>query len=158
MITKVSTTTSLLVRNVVVRAWESESIVMRSYLREFLKKSAQNLHYFADIFKYRSMLSYFRFCCALLVLVFTISNHACLKAHTKIFMRKVVSSGTNAFVCGAGGLRFKSRAGQIGHGVATAAAFFRKKLCCPDAMTRRWALQTRYTLRRNTGNVMKDLI
>ena len=32
------------------------------------------------------------------------------------------------------------------------------KLCCPGAMTRRWAPTTRYTLRRNTASIMKDLI
>ena len=63
---------------------------------------------------------------------------------------------------GAGGLRFKSRAGQIGHSVAkwlaTVATFLRKELCCPGAMTRRWAPPTCYTLRRITASIMKDLI
>ena len=71
------------------------------------------------------------------------------------------SSG-NVFFSGAGGLRIKSRAGQIGHIVANGSPplqhFFRKKLCCPGAMTRRWAPQTRYTLRRNTTSIIKDSI
>ena len=53
-------------------------------------------------------------------------------------------SSANAFVSGAGGLRFKSWAGQIRRSAANAATFLRKGLCCPGAMTRRWALQTRY--------------
>jgi len=32
-----------------------------------------------------------------------------------------------------------------------------KRLCCLGAMTRRWAPQTRYTLRRNTTSIMKGL-
>ena len=70
-------------------------------------------------------------------------------------------SSSNAFVCEAGGLRFKSRASQFGHSVATArnrCNIVRKGLCCPDATTRRWAPQTRYTLQRNTASIMKDLI
>ena len=50
------------------------------------------------------------------------------------------SSG-NAFVSGPGSLKFKSQAGQIEHSfcqrLATAATFFRKKLCCLGAITRR---------------------
>ena len=30
-----------------------------------------------------------------------------------------------------------------------------KELCCPGAMSRQWAPQTRFTLRRNTGRVIK---
>ena len=41
--------------------------------------------------------------------------------------------------------------------LATAATFLRQALCCPEAMTRRWALQTRYTHQCNT-NIIKDLI
>ena len=73
------------------------------------------------------------------------------------------SSG-NAFVSGAGGLRFKSRAGQIRpetqrcQRLATAATFLRKELCRPGAMMRRWAQPTRYTLRRNPASITKDLI
>ena len=39
--------------------------------------------------------------------------------------------------------------------LATAATFLRKKLCCPGAMSRQWAPQTRFTLRRNTARVIK---
>ena len=42
--------------------------------------------------------------------------------------------------------------------LAYAAIFLRRKLCCPGAMTRRWAPSTRFTLRRNTTSIMKDLI
>ena len=42
--------------------------------------------------------------------------------------------------------------------LATVATFLQKKLCYPGAMTRRWTPQTRYTLRRNTASIMKDLI
>ena len=41
--------------------------------------------------------------------------------------------------------------------LATAATFLRKELCCPGAMTQRWAPQTRYTFRHNTASIMKDL-
>ena len=70
-------------------------------------------------------------------------------------------SSSNAFVSGAGGLRFKSQAGQIGQccqRLATAATFLRKELCCPGVLTRRWAPPTRYTLRRNPASIMKHLI
>ena len=36
--------------------------------------------------------------------------------------------------------------------------FLRKELCCLGAMTRKWASQTCYTLRRNTGRIKKNLI
>ena len=69
-------------------------------------------------------------------------------------------SNGNAFVSGAGGQRFKSRASQIGHSVANGSPplqhFFEKKLCRPGAMTRRWAPQTRYTLRSTTASIMKE--
>ena len=42
--------------------------------------------------------------------------------------------------------------------LATAATFLRKELCCPGAMTRRWAAQTPHTLWRNTASIMKDFI
>ena len=42
--------------------------------------------------------------------------------------------------------------------LATVATFLRMELCCPGAMTRRWAPPTRYTFRRNTASIMKDLI
>ena len=41
--------------------------------------------------------------------------------------------------------------------LATAATFLRKGLRCLGAMARRCAPQTRYTLRRNTARIMKDL-
>ena len=41
--------------------------------------------------------------------------------------------------------------------LTTAATILQKKLCCPGAMMRRWAPQTRYTLRRNTANITKNL-
>ena len=41
---------------------------------------------------------------------------------------------------------------------ATAAIFLRKKLGWLGTMTRRWAPQTHYTLRRITTSIMKDLI
>jgi len=53
----------------------------------------------------------------------------------------------------AGGLEFKSRTGQILHSVANSSPplqHLRKWLYCLGAMTRRWAPQTRYTLRRYT--------
>ena len=71
------------------------------------------------------------------------------------------SSG-NAFASGAGGLKFKSRAGQMGHSVANGLPllqhfFESSKLCCSGAMTWRWAPQTRYMLRRYKASVTKDL-
>ena len=56
---------------------------------------------------------------------------------------------------------FKPRAGQIWHccqRLATAATFLRKELRCSGTMMRRWALQTRHTLLRNTAIITKDLI
>ena len=52
----------------------------------------------------------------------------------------------------------RSNRTQCCQGLATAATLLRKKLCCPGAMTRRWASQTRYTLRRNSASIIKDLI
>ena len=43
-------------------------------------------------------------------------------------------------------------------GLATAATFLRKELCCLGAMTPRWVPRTRYTLRRDAASIMKDLI
>ena len=65
-----------------------------------------------------------------------------------------------AFRSGSGGLRFKSRAGQIGHSdankrFATAATFLQQKLLLTAAMTQRWAPQTSSTLQRNTASIMK---
>ena len=42
--------------------------------------------------------------------------------------------------------------------LATAATFLRKKLCCLQATTRRWASPTRYTIRRKTANIIKRMI
>ena len=74
------------------------------------------------------------------------------------------SSG-NTPVSGAEGLRFKPRAGQIGHSVAngstlvTAATFLRKELCCLGAVTWKWVPQTRYMLWCITTSIMRfDLI
>ena len=64
----------------------------------------------------------------------------------------------NAFLFVAEGLRFQSRAGQIGHSLTTAVTLLEKKLCCPDAMTQRWATPTRYKPRCNTASKIKDLI
>ena len=55
-------------------------------------------------------------------------------------------------------LHFTTNRTQCCQRLATAATFLRKKLCCPGAMTRRWAPQTRYTLRRITASIIKDLI
>ena len=41
---------------------------------------------------------------------------------------------------------------------STAVTFLRKKQCYPDAMTRKRAPLTRYTLRHNTASIKKDLI
>ena len=51
----------------------------------------------------------------------------------------------------------QSRAGQIRHSqrFTTTASFLQRKLCYPGAMTRRWATQTRHTLRRSTATIMK---
>ena len=71
------------------------------------------------------------------------------------------SSG-NAFVSGAGDLRFKSRAGQIRQWVSNGSPlllhFFKRSCVAHGAMMRRLARKTRYTLRRNTASIMKDLI
>ena len=65
----------------------------------------------------------------------------------------------NAFGSGAGGLRFKSRTLQIGHSVGNGSSLCNissKGAVLPaGVMMRRWAPQTRYTLRRNTTNIMK---
>ena len=61
------------------------------------------------------------------------------------------SSG-NAFVSGTGSLRCKSRAGQNRQSVANV---LQQKLCCPGAMMRIWAPQTRYTLRCNIASIKK---
>ena len=70
------------------------------------------------------------------------------------------SSG-NAFVSGAGSevqILGRSNRTQSCLRLATPTTFLQKKLCCPGAMTRRWASPTRYTLWRITASIMKDLI
>ena len=67
-----------------------------------------------------------------------------------------------AFASGAGGRKFKSWGGQMGHSVANGLLplqhfFESSKLCCPGAMTRRWAPQIRYMLRRYKASITKDL-
>ena len=67
------------------------------------------------------------------------------------------------FVFGAEGLRFKSRAIQIGHRVVEIKIGHRVvesslPLHCPAAMTRRWASQTRYALWRYSASIMKYLM
>ena len=70
-------------------------------------------------------------------------------------------SSDNAFVLGAGDLKLKPRAGQIEHSVANSSKgrsdISSKGAVLPaGAVMRRWAQPTRYTLRRNTANIMKD--
>ena len=64
----------------------------------------------------------------------------------EIFLPASRSSG-NTFVSGAGGPKLKphgrSNRTQCCQRLATTATFFRKKPCCPGAMTRRWGPQTR---------------
>ena len=76
------------------------------------------------------------------------------------------SSG-NAFVSGAEGHRFKSRAGQIGHSVANGSLllrhfflqhFFERNCVAWSGRTRRWATLSRYTLWRITASMRFDLI
>jgi len=58
----------------------------------------------------------------------------------------------------AGDREFEFQAGQILHNVANDSPSLQhlsKYLCCLGAMSRRWAPQTRYTLRRNTVSLMK---
>ena len=66
----------------------------------------------------------------------------------------------NEFVSGAGDLRFKSRAGHIGHSVIANGSlslrkFLKKVALSAGAMMPRWAPQTCYT---RFGLIMKDLI
>ena len=71
----------------------------------------------------------------------------------------------NAFIFGAGGLRFKSRAGQIGHSDAMTrhrcdispkvrSCFARAHISLDKIAN----FETHYTLWRNTMSTMKDLI
>ena len=52
-------------------------------------------------------------------------------------IKRPVGRGGNAFVSGTGGLRFKSRAGQIGHSVANGSPplqhFFERSRCASQA-------------------------
>ena len=70
------------------------------------------------------------------------------------------SSG-NAFVSQAGGLRFKSPTSQIGHKVANSSPprlhFFKRSYFVRRRNDAEMAPQTRYTLRRNTACIVKDL-
>ena len=51
---------------------------------------------------------------------------------------------------------------EIGHSIAqqfaTTSTFFKKKQCCLGTMSRRLAMQTRYTLWHYTMSIKKDLI
>jgi len=63
---------------------------------------------------------------------------------TGVFLVSPPRWPVNACASCAGDLEFKFRTGQILHSVANGS---------PGAMTRRWAPQTRYTLRRNTASI-----
>ena len=69
---------------------------------------------------------------------------------------------SNAFVSGAAGLRFKSRACQtdtvVANGSPPLQHFFKGSYVATDAMACGWAPQTRYTLRRNTASKTKESI
>ena len=77
------------------------------------------------------------------------------------FRKPASWSSGNAFVSGA-----EVRGSNLGpvksdtafQRLATAATFLPKELYCPDAMTWRRTPSTRYTLRRITASIMKDLI
>ena len=68
----------------------------------------------------------------------------------------------NAFVSGAGGLRFKSRASKIGHIVANGSSslrqLFERSRVAASIATQRDGPRQLFTLRRNRANIMKDLI
>ena len=69
-----------------------------------------------------------------------------------------LSSG-KAFVSGSRGLRFKSPTGVAnGQRLATTATFLERTCVAQGEMMQRWVPQPRYTLRRNTASIMKDLI
>ena len=78
--------------------------------------------------------------------------------------KEVGWSSGNVIFSGMRGLRLKSWAGQIKHRVANGSPplqyfFERSCVCCPGAMTRRWAPQTRTLPWRTTASVMmKDFI
>ena len=67
-----------------------------------------------------------------------------------------------AFASGAGDLKFKSRADQIGHSVGNGSKpqqhFFKNKLLPAGAIMRGWAPLTRYMLRCKAASKMKDRI
>ena len=67
------------------------------------------------------------------------------------FRNKIVS--VLSTIC----LRMSNRT-QFRQRLATAATFLRKQLCCQNAMTRRLAPKTRYSLWHDTASTMKDLI
>ena len=78
-----------------------------------------------------------------------------------IIVKRLIWSSGNAFVSGANGLGFNSRAGQIECSVAKSSSPLRhlfERSCVAGAMTQRWASQTGYKLWRNTQSIMKDLI
>jgi len=63
---------------------------------------------------------------------------------------------TPCLMCGRAGVQI-SKAGQILHSVANGSPslqHLRKQLCYIGAMTRSWAPQTSYTLRRNTASIV----
>ena len=74
---------------------------------------------------------------------------------------QAIWSRDDAFVTETGSLRFKSRAGQIGHTVAVGSSPLQhcvlQRVVLPG-QTRKWVPKTRYTLRRNTASKIKDLI
>ena len=59
------------------------------------------------------------------------------------------------FISGTGGLWLKSNTVLLM--VRHCCDNLEKKLCCLDAMTRKWAVQTRYMLWRYTASIIKDL-
>ena len=69
--------------------------------------------------------------------------------------RTLTSSYLEQEVCGSNPEPVKS--GTVFPRLATVATF-QTNLCCQGAMTRRWAPQTRYTLRRITASIIQELI
>ena len=85
-----------------------------------------------------------------------INEHKSIKRHCKIEYRPVgrryrVGLGSEKSIQILG----RSNRTQCRQRFATAAIFPQKKLAYPEAMTRKWAPQTRYTLLRNTVNIEK---
>ena len=95
------------------------------------------------------------------VWIWYLSNQNHIK-HVRFNCKPASWSSGNAFVSGAGGLRFKSRVGQIVHSAADdlpALQYFFDSSCIARAQWREdGPPPTRYTLRRNTASIMKDLI